>query len=115
MAKAAAQSAVAKEAGKKILLAGAGAVGNAGGGLATRRQIRRRNRKLAISLARQMQGQYSEDTIVAGEERYIVWLNGEPRYAFPPLDETQGELGDRPELQTFPDALRKDPPALAGG
>jgi hypothetical protein len=66
----------------------------------------RANRLLAIRLARQIQGTYSEGTIIAGTPHYVVWKAGAPVEAFPPVE----DLELRPELRDFDQRLRKVPP-----
>ena len=67
---------------------------------------RRVDRDRAIKLARQMGGRYSQDTIIDGEPYFVVWKDGEPVRAFPPVD----ELAARPELQGFDARLAHEPP-----
>jgi len=66
----------------------------------------RANRLLAIRLARQIQGTYSEGTIIAGSPHYVVWKAGAPVEAFPPVE----DLELRPELRDFDQRLLKVPP-----
>jgi len=66
----------------------------------------RANRLLAIRLARQIQGTYSEGTIIAGTPHYVVWKAGAPVEAFPPVE----DLELRPELRDFDQRLLKVPP-----
>jgi len=66
----------------------------------------RTNRLLAIRLARQIQGTYSEGTIIAGSPHYVVWKAGAPVEAFPPVE----DLELRPELRDFDQRLLKVPP-----
>jgi len=66
----------------------------------------RANRLLAIRLARQIQGTYSEGTIIAGTPHYVVWKAGAPVEAFPPVE----DLELRPELRDFDQRLLKIPP-----
>ena len=66
----------------------------------------RTNRLLAIRLARQIQGTYSESTIIAGTPHYVVWKAGAPVEAFPPVE----DLELRPELRDFDPRLLKVPP-----
>jgi hypothetical protein len=64
------------------------------------------DRDLAIKLARQIRGRYSEDTIIAGKPHYVVWKDGVPVEAFPPV----ADLELRPELRDFDESLAKPPP-----
>jgi hypothetical protein len=66
----------------------------------------RKGRLLAIKLARQIQGRYSEDTIIAGQPHCVVWKDGVPVEAFPPVE----DLELRPELRDFDARLMKVPP-----
>jgi hypothetical protein len=66
----------------------------------------RTNRLLAIRLARQLQGAYSEGTIIAGSPHYVVWKAAAPVEAFPPVE----DLELRPELRDFDQRLLKVPP-----
>ncbi len=63
----------------------------------------RGDRVLAIRLARQIQGRWSEDTIIAGKPHHVVWKDGVPVEAFPPVS----DLELRPELRDFDPALQK--------
>ena len=63
---------------------------------------RRVYRDRAIKLARQMGGRYSQDTIIDGEPHFVVWKDGAPVRAFPPVD----ELAARPELAGLRRAAR---------
>ena len=67
---------------------------------------RRLNRDRAIKLARQIRGQWSEDTIISGEPHHVVWKDGAPVEAFPPV----ADLELRPELRDFDEHLAKPPP-----
>ena len=66
----------------------------------------RGDRVLAIRLARQIRGRWSEDTIIAGKPHHVVWKDGMPVEAFPPVS----DLELRPELRDFDPALQKVPP-----
>lgn len=66
----------------------------------------RGDRDRAIKLARQIRGRWSQDTIIAGEPHYVVWKNGVPVEAFPPVP----DLELRPELRDFDERLAKEPP-----
>jgi hypothetical protein len=67
---------------------------------------RRVHRDRAVKLARQMGGRYSQDTIVAGEPHFVVWKDGRPVQAFPPVE----GLAARPELAGFDQRLTHEPP-----
>jgi hypothetical protein len=64
------------------------------------------DRDRAVKLARQIQGRWSEDTIIGGEPHYVVWKDGVPVEAFPPVE----DLELRPELRDFDERLAKPPP-----
>jgi hypothetical protein len=66
---------------------------------------RRVDRDRAIKLARQLQGRYSEDTIIDGAPHFVVWKDGKPLQAFPQVQ----DLADRPELQGFDASLTQEP------
>ena len=66
----------------------------------------RADRLLAIRLARQIQGAYSEGTIISGTPHYVVWKAGAPVEAFPPVE----DLELRAELRDFDQRLLKVPP-----
>jgi hypothetical protein len=70
----------------------------------------RAERLLAIRLARQIQGRYSEHTIIGGEPHCVVWKDGVPVEAFPHVD----NLKRRPELRDFDESLMKAPPPERG-
>ena len=66
---------------------------------------RRVYRDRAVKLARQMGGQVSEDTIIAGEPHFVVWKDGKPVQAFPHVD----DLAARPELIGFDAKYAREP------
>ena len=66
----------------------------------------RADRELAIKLARQIRGRYSADTIIGGRPHHVVWKDGVPIQAFPPVS----DLELRPELRDFDERLLKVPP-----
>jgi hypothetical protein len=66
---------------------------------------RRVFRDRAVKLARQIDGRLSEDTIIAGEPHYVVWKDGRPVQAFPPVE----DLAARPELTGFDERLARAP------
>ena len=66
----------------------------------------RADRMLAIRLARQIQGRYSENTIIGGRPHHVVWKDGVPIEAFPPVE----DLELRPELRDFDERLMKAQP-----
>jgi hypothetical protein len=67
---------------------------------------RRVDRDRAIKLARQIRGRWSEDTIIGGEPHHVVWKDGVPVEAFPPV----ADLEVRAELRDFDERLAKEPP-----
>jgi hypothetical protein len=50
----------------------------------------------------------SEDTIIDGRPHVVVWRDGRPVAAFPPVE----DLANRPELAGFDDSLTAEPPPL---
>jgi hypothetical protein len=66
----------------------------------------RSDRLLAIRLARQIQGRWSENTIIAARPHHVVWKDGVPIESFPPVQ----DLELRPELRDFDERLLKVPP-----
>lgn len=58
---------------------------------------RRVDRDRAVKLARQVQGRYSQDTIIDGEPHFVVWKDGKPIRSFPHRE----DLDTRPELAHF--------------
>lgn len=112
LAKKAATSGPAKKAANKGAEKAMLAAGAAAGALGTKRlkarADKKRSRDTAIRLARQIGGQYSEQTIVDGEERCVVWKDGVPIDVFPRLNgkTTPEMLAELPELKDFsPDLL----------
>ncbi len=110
-------AAVAKAAAKNKtvqgLAASAGAAAAAKAGAAAQQRYgawrdRRVYRDRAIKLARQMAGRVSEDTIIDGEPHVVVWKDGRPIQAFPPV----ADLAERPELIGFDERLAHEPPPL---
>ncbi len=71
---------------------------------------RRSDRLLAIRLARQIKGRWSADTIIGGKPHQVVWKDGAPVEAFPPV----ADLELRPELRDFDERLLKVPPPERG-
>jgi hypothetical protein len=51
-----------------------------------------------MDLARQIGGEVSLRTVIAGERYYVVWRGDEPVDSFPMLPEKAGSLAGRPEL-----------------
>jgi hypothetical protein len=93
------------------LAASAGAAAAAKAGAAAQQRYgawrdRRVYRDRAIKLARQMGGRVSDDTIIGGEPHVVVWKDGVPVEAFPPVE----DLATRPELQGFDERLATPPP-----
>jgi hypothetical protein len=66
---------------------------------------RRVYRDRAVKLARQLGGRLSEDTIIDGEPHFVVWKEGRPVQAFPPVD----DLAERPELAGFDPKYARKP------
>lgn len=80
--------------------AATGAVMGGGTYLATHR-AGRKHRRLAMDLARQIGGQVSVRTVIAGDRYYVVWRGDKPVDCFPALPKTAGPLEERPELIGF--------------
>lgn len=117
MARVAAATAKRLAKNKEVQAAAATAAGWAGTKTGEMVLARRGNRRRAFSLARQVGGRYSEDTIVANRERIVVWKNGRALDCFPPLTSAEldgHKLSEREELQEFNESLLKDPPPLKG-
>jgi hypothetical protein len=72
-----------------------------GGTYPAGRREDRKHRLLAMDLARQIGGEVSIRTVIAGERYYVVWRGDEPVDSFPMLPKTAGSLAERPELSAF--------------
>jgi hypothetical protein len=72
----------------------------------------RKNRRLAVQLARQIGGTYARDrAIIAGDRYWVVWAQeGTPFEVYPPLPKGIGPLAERRELQNY-QGIRIDPSA----
>jgi len=107
MAKAAAQN----KAVRGIAISAGAAAARRVGPIAQERyghwRDRRVDRDRAIKLARQIGGRYSEETIIGGEPHFVVWKDGKPVQAFPPVD----DVASRPELVGFDQSLTRVPRA----
>jgi hypothetical protein len=85
------------------------AVGKAGAGRLSGAQAARKQRQLAHKLARQVHGQLSKAVFIGSTEHHlVVWKDGVPMAAFPPVE---GDLAERSELAHVTDADRFDPPS----
>jgi hypothetical protein len=106
---AAARAAARNKAIQGIAVSAGAAAAKHAGPIAQQRYATWRDRRIdrdrAIKLARQLQGRYSEDTIVDGQLHYVVWKDGRPIQAFPHVD----DLAARPELQGFDARLAHEP------
>jgi hypothetical protein len=78
------------------------------------RKAARQQVALAEGLARQIGGKISYATVIGTETYTVVWSEGTPVAAFPPIDGHEG-LEQRPELQGFAESSLKDPPPEHGG
>lgn len=108
----AARKLAASPAGRRAIEAAAeavaNAVGQAGAGRVTRSQAARTQWTLACKLARQVHGQLSEAVFIgSAQEHWVVWKDGVPLAAFPPVD---GDLASKAELRHVTDDDRFDPP-----
>ena len=108
VAKAAARNKAVRAIAVPVLTAAARKAGPAVGERYGHWRDTRRNRELAIKLARQLQGRYSVDTIIDGQPYFVVWKDGRPVQSFPPVH----ELWRRPELVHFDPALTYPPPPV---
>lgn len=61
----------------------------------------RKHRRLAMDLARQIGGEVSLGTVIAGERYHVVWRGDVPVDCFPALPKTAGPLTERAELSGF--------------
>lgn len=113
----AARTLAASPGGRRALEAAAGAVatavGQAGAGSVTRSQAARTQWSLACKLARQVHGQLSEAVFIgSAQEHWVVWKDGIPLAAFPPVD---GDLASKAELRHVTDDDRFEPPPAPRG
>jgi hypothetical protein len=83
-----------------IVTAVAGSVTTGGTAALTRRLAKRKNRRLAVDLARQIGGTYST-AIIAGDRYWVVWQEETPFDVFPALPEGSEPLAERRELQNY--------------
>lgn len=88
----------AKTAGEGAATAVASTATKGGGSFLTDRREDRKNRRLAMDLGRQIGGQVSVRTVIAGERYYVVWRDDEPIETFPRLAGSGAPLHERPEL-----------------
>jgi hypothetical protein len=106
---AAAKAAAKNKAVRGLALSAGAAAAKRAGPIAQQRYTTWRDRRIdkdrAIKLARQLQGRYSEDTIIGGRPHYVVWKDGAPVAAFPHVE----DLATRPELQGFDPRLAREP------
>ena len=107
---AAAKAAARNKAVRGIAVSAGAAAAQRVGPIAQERYASWRDRRVqrdrALKLARQMGGRYSEDTIIDGQPHFVVWKDGAPVQAFPPVE----RLAERPELAGFDTRLRHAPP-----
>ena len=111
---AAAKAAARNKAVRGIAVSAGAAAAQRVGPIAQERYASWRDRRVqrdrALKLARQMGGRYSEDTIIDGEPHFVVWKDGAPVQAFPPVE----RLAERPELAGFDARLTHAPPPERG-
>jgi hypothetical protein len=107
---AAARAAARNKAVRGIALSAGAAAAKHASPIAQQRYATWRDRRIdkdrAIKLARQIQGRYSQDTIIDGQPHFVVWKDGKPIQAFPHKE----DLSNRPELQGFDPRLAHEPP-----
>ena len=105
----AARTAAKNKTVRRVAMTAGVAAAKRGGPIVQARYAAWRDRRVdsdrAIKLARQLGGRYSEDTIIGGTPHYVVWKDGNPVEAFPPVD----DLPNRPELQGFDESLAVEP------
>jgi hypothetical protein len=92
-----------------IVTAVAGSVAAGGTAALTRPFARRKHRRLAVQLARQIGGTYAR-AIIAGSRYWVVWQDEIPFEVYPPVPEGIGPLAERRELQNY-QGIRIDPSA----
>jgi hypothetical protein len=87
----------------------AGSVTAGGKAALSRGFATRKNRLLAVELARQIGGTYSR-AVIAGDRYWVVWRDETPFEVFPPLPKGIGPVAERRELQNY-QGRRIDPSA----
>jgi len=107
---AAAKAAANNKVVRGIAVSAGAAAAKRAGPIAQQRYSSWRDRRVdkdrAVKLARQINGRYSTDTIIDGEQHFVVWKDGRPIQAFPHVD----QLATRPELEGFDPRLAHKPP-----
>ena len=109
---AAAKTAAKHPVGQKAIgtvVAGAGTVVTGGVRTAVgKKQAAKKNRALAHSFARQVHGKLSTAIFIGSDTvHFVVWKDGDPLAAFPPVE---GDLQERAELKHVQDVDLFDPP-----
>lgn len=94
-------STAAKKAGEQAAKNVADGATKSGGTYLASLRNNRKHRRLAMDLARQIGGEVSLGTVIAGERYYVVWRGDVPVDCFPALPKTAGPLAERPELSGF--------------
>lgn len=61
----------------------------------------RKNRRLAVQVARQIVGGTYARAVIAGDRYWVVWQDETPFEVYPPLPECIGTLAERRELQNY--------------
>jgi hypothetical protein len=89
------------KAGERAAVDAATSAAKGGGTYLASRREGRQHRSLAMDLARQIGGQVSVRTVIAGDRYYVVWRGDEPVDTFPALPRTDRPLNERPELIGF--------------
>lgn len=100
---------------KTVETAVGGVIGFAtGGGAAAvvkRKRDKRKARRDAIDLARQVGGTFSLNVIIGSERHHVVWLADETPYrVMPELLKDSGPLDELPDLKLFSGARHKPKP-----
>jgi hypothetical protein len=113
----AARKLAASPAGRRAIEAAAeavaNAVGQAGAGGSPGRRPRARSGSWPASSPGRSTGQLSEAVFIGSpQEHWVVWKDGVPLAAFPPVD---GDLASKAELRHVTDDDRFDPPPAPRG
>lgn len=91
----------ATKAGEGVVASATAQATKGGTNFLTQRRAERKHKQLAIDLAGQIGGSFSERTVIAGERYFVVWRGNEPIDTFPSLPKNLAPLTERPELQDF--------------
>jgi hypothetical protein len=103
-------STAAKKAGDQAAKNVADGATKSSGSYIASRWKNREHRRLAMDLARQIGGEVSLGTVIAGERYCVVWRGDVPVDCFPALPKAAGPLTERPELSGFVGHRETPPP-----